>query len=369
MPGKPLHIVCLDAPAPPDYGGAIDMYYKILSLHAAGFDIRLHYFDYRKGRSAKGLEDFCQRIHAYKRKSFLATLFSGGPYIITSRNSAALVEALNKDDHPVLLEGIHCAGILPSLDRSRRIVLRMHNDEAAYYKRLAGSESSWWKKQYFKREARRLHTAQENLSKDIPLACVARNDMEVLQTKYGFRNLHFIPSFTSWQSIQSATGTGTYCLYQGNLEVAENGAAAKWLLAVFDGLGIPLWIAGKGASVLQPAAGPFVKIIADPDTATMEGLVRDAQLHVLPSMNSTGLKLKMLHALFCGRHCLTNTAGKAGTEFGDSVHVADTVEDFRKKVKELFQLPFTGNDSALRESVRQHYDNRLNAEKLKALLE
>ena len=45
-----LHIICLDAPSPPNYGGAIDMYYKIRALALAGTRIILHYFAYREGR-------------------------------------------------------------------------------------------------------------------------------------------------------------------------------------------------------------------------------------------------------------------------------------------------------------------------------
>ena len=38
---KKLYIVCLDAPAPADYGGAIDMYYKIEALAQKGFEAEL----------------------------------------------------------------------------------------------------------------------------------------------------------------------------------------------------------------------------------------------------------------------------------------------------------------------------------------
>ena len=43
---EPIHIVCLDAPAPPDYGGAIDMYYTIIALAKTGRKPILHYFEY-----------------------------------------------------------------------------------------------------------------------------------------------------------------------------------------------------------------------------------------------------------------------------------------------------------------------------------
>ena len=46
------------------------MFYKIMALHAAGWKIHLHYFQYREGRGAAGLEEFCEEIHSYDRKDF-----------------------------------------------------------------------------------------------------------------------------------------------------------------------------------------------------------------------------------------------------------------------------------------------------------
>lgn len=37
-----LNIICFDVPFPADYGGAIEEFYKIKSLHAAGVKIYLH---------------------------------------------------------------------------------------------------------------------------------------------------------------------------------------------------------------------------------------------------------------------------------------------------------------------------------------
>jgi hypothetical protein len=41
---KHLHIVCLDIPYPADYGGVVDLFYKIKSLHQLGVKIHLHCF-------------------------------------------------------------------------------------------------------------------------------------------------------------------------------------------------------------------------------------------------------------------------------------------------------------------------------------
>ena len=46
MPDKHLHIISFDIPYPPNYGGVIDVYYKIRTLHKLGIKIHLHCFEY-----------------------------------------------------------------------------------------------------------------------------------------------------------------------------------------------------------------------------------------------------------------------------------------------------------------------------------
>ena len=121
-----LHIVCLDAPSPPNYGGAIDMYYKITALAALGKKIILHYFDYKENRNAASLKDCCVEVHAYPRKGFINSFSL--PYIISSRINRSLINRLNRDRFPVLLEGLHCSGIIPYLnDNSRSQFVRYYS--------------------------------------------------------------------------------------------------------------------------------------------------------------------------------------------------------------------------------------------------
>ncbi|MDB5196018.1 MAG: glycosyltransferase family 4 protein [Flaviaesturariibacter sp.] len=369
---KPLHIVCLDSPVPPDYGGAIDMYYKVveLSMH---WEITLHYFNYKKERNADPLKIYCKNIYSYKRRSIINGLLSNQPYIVASRINQELIQRLNLDTNPVLLEGIHCSGILPYLkNKDRKVVIRMHNDEAEYYKQLAHSENNYLKKIFFSLEGRRLKKYQSTIPKDLSLACVSYTDMKVLETDYGFTNLHFIPSFTNWQRLESLDGLGTYCLYQGNLSVSENSKIALWLLnEVFSKIEVPFLIAGKGISkTLEAAASKNfnVKLIKNPSGNEMDDLVKNAQINVLPSLNNTGLKLKLLHALFYGRHCLTNKAGITGTAFTDVACIADSPTEFIEEIKRLFTLPFSKEELHKRERLAKVYSNVENASKLNALL-
>lgn len=368
-----LHVVCLDAPSPPDYGGAIDIHYKIKALAAMGYGIRLHYFQYRQHRGADDLAPLCKSVHAYKRTTNLAGWWSRLPYIVHSRTNRQLIDRLNKDDHPVLLEGIHCTGIIPHLNnRDRTLVVRVHNDEALYYAGLARSEKHLLKKLYYRVESRLLQRYQSTLPPNVIYACLSTADRQRLQAQYRFPNVAFLPCFTAWDGVRILPGTGSYCLYHGNLGVPENSEAAQWLVEkVFAALPVPLVIAGKNPpGRLQQACRPFghIRLAAGPDAAEMERLVQEAHINLVPSHNGTGVKLKLLHALLRGRHCITNTAGWEGSGIAGGLHRADTAEAVATAVQQLMGMPFTEVQIRERGSVLDLYDNRRNAEKLSGLL-
>jgi len=366
-----IHIVCLDAPSPPNYGGAIDMYYKLTSLAAVGKKIILHYFDYRKNRNAGLLENCCTEIHSYSRKSFIRSFSFSSPYIISSRINSSLIKRLNEDSHPILLEGLHCSGIIPFLNDKNRVVLRMHNEEVNYYKSLVATEKKIFKKNYFNLETALLKKYQKKLDKNLKTACLSQKDISVLQNEYGFTNLHFVPCFIPWQNIKSQVGKGHYCLYHGNMAVTENEAAAVWLLKnVFSQINIPFVIAGSGISKkLFSLALKYTnsRLVYNPPVDELNGLIKDAHINVLPSKNNTGVKLKLLHALFEGRFCITNTNGIEGSNIQSGVHIANSPQEFIQLIQHLYSKEFTMDKIAERKSVKDIYNNETNTQKLSAL--
>jgi hypothetical protein len=85
-------------------------------------------------------------------------------------------------------------------------------------------------------------------------------------------------------------------------------------------------------------------------------------------MNTTGVKLKLLHALFEGRFCVSNTEGLKGSGIEQLADLADKEGNFREKILELFKLPFEDHHKKNRQQLLTVYDNLKNAEKLSALL-
>ena len=117
------------------------MFERIISLHRSGVKIHLHYFDYRGAKGTGPLNQYCDTINSYQRTTGLKGFSFHIPYIVASRNNKTLIENLNKDEYPVFIEGVHCAGIISGIQRKmRNIVVRLHNDESDYYEGLCRSE-------------------------------------------------------------------------------------------------------------------------------------------------------------------------------------------------------------------------------------
>ncbi len=365
-----LHIISLDVPYPVDFGGVFDIFYKLVALHEAGIKIHLHCFQNKRAPQPI-LEKYCASIHYYPRQTGHKGVAYRLPYIVSSRNSSALVEQLLADDYPILAEGIHCTHFL--LDprfKDRKVILRLHNVESTYYHQLYKSAGGLFKKLYYRAESRLLEAYEKEIVKKVSLILtVSTRDKDYYRECFQAKNIANLPVFLGFNEVKATDGVGCYCLYHGNLSVPENEKAAKWLVAeVFNDISVPLVIAGKNPSEKLTR---FVRrqknccVVANPGESEMNDMIGKAQIHVLPSMNETGVKLKLLNALYNGRHTLVNNAGVAGTGFEPACHIAGNAAGFKSIVTQLYHKPFTEDEILLRERLlADSFNNEKNAQRL-----
>jgi hypothetical protein len=118
---------------------------------------------------------------------------------------------------------------------------------------------------------------------------------------------------------------------------------------------------------LKKLAGKYsnVTLAANPDDAEMIDLLRQAQVNILVTNQPTGLKLKLLNALYNGRFCLVNSDMVKGTSLESLCVVADEPEEMIAEIKRLMEEDFTEEDIDERDAqMRQLYDNESNAKKI-----
>jgi hypothetical protein len=366
---KHLHIVCLDVPYPVDYGGVFDLFWKIKTLHQLGIKIHLHCFEYGRNEQPE-LEKLCEEVLYYPRNEGHKGFSTSIPYIVASRAASALSDNLLKDDYPVILEGIHCTyPLYCNKLNDRKVILRLHNVEHEYYHHLFRHESSLIKKAYFFNESRLLKCYEGKLANKARILAVAQKDVEAYKEQFHADNIGYLPVFIPFQEITAVEGMGTYCLYHGNLSIAENEKSAIWLIEkVFDKLKIPFVIAGKNpSSRLKRLASSHCQIclIENPGEEEMKDLIAKAQVNILPSFNATGIKLKLLNALFNGRHCVVNEAAINGSGLASACHIGDSPQALKEILVQLYRQYFGEEEIILRQKMLLNvYNNETNGKRL-----
>jgi hypothetical protein len=368
-----LHIISFDIPFPANYGGVIDVFYKIRALHRAGVVIHLHCFEYNR-EPATELEKYCVSVYYYPRKTGLRYNFGLKPYIVASRMSETLVKNLLNDTHPILFEGLHTCGIMSDTRLNNRfLIYRESNIEHHYYYHLFKAEKNPGKKLYFLAESLKLKLFQRILKHASVMLAVSMDDTNYLAAALPDKKVVYLPSFHRDDEVNILPGKGTYALYQGKLSVPENSLAVEYLITeiwedhfptlLIAGLDPPDWL------IRQAAKHPNIRIIPNPSDEEMFRLIREAQVNVMVTFQPTGLKLKLLNALFNGRFCLVNPDMVAGTSLETLCNIAVGAEDFKKEVQQIFSSEFTNNQIINRETLLQeHYSNQNNCQLLLKIL-
>jgi glycosyltransferase involved in cell wall biosynthesis len=369
MKERHLHIITHDVPWPADYGGVMDQFYKIKTLHQSGVKIYLHCF-VNKRPPQDELKKYCEKIYYYKREADIFHFSFRVPFIVNSRKNEELIKNLKKDNYPILIEGIHCSYYLYMGKLTDRIVLlRLHNAEFEYYHHLALHEKNPFKKFYYRHESKLLKKYEMALADKVKIAALSDKDVALYQQVFNATDIAHLPVFMPYTEATGKNGTGCFCLYHGNLSINENEEAAIWLLQnVFSELKIPFVIAGKHPSEkLTYIAHQHAHtcLVANPGDKDLQDMIAKAQINILPSMNNTGVKLKLLNALFNGRHCLVNKAGVEGSGLKAVCQIAEDADDFKTAINYLYHIPYAEEENEKRKHLlRELYSNEKNLQKI-----
>jgi len=366
-----IHIVSFDIPCPVNYGGVIDVFFKLKALVERGFKVHFHCFEYGREHSER-LEALCETTNYYKRDMSFVNFFNRKPFIVTSRISESLIQDLLKDDYPIILEGLHSCGVLldPRM-QNRKIFVRTHNVEHEYYQYLAETEKKLNKKLFLKIEARKLRKFESILTKATGILAISNKDYEYFKQLYD--NVYLIPAYAGFDKVDVLEGQGDFVLYHGNLDISENYHAAEYLIKeVFKGTDIKLKIAGMNPPhylVKLIENEPNIELVENPDDDSLQELIRNAQINILVTAQSTGLKLKLLNALFNGRYCVVNDKMVEGLDINDLCVVANTADEMKTVVTDLMTKPFVEEQVEIRKSRMDAFYNPSHAtDKLVELL-
>ena len=340
---KYLNIVSFNIPYPANYGGVIDVYYKLEALRACGVKLILHCFEYERPHAPE-LESICDKVFYYKRRTGVIANLTWLPYNVYSRKDHRLIENLLQNDYPILFEGLHSCYYMddPRL-RNRMKIFRECNIEHDYYRHLAKSGKGLVRNAFFKIEAMRFQAYQKVARYAKLIIAVSTTDADYLRKQFPNQRIEFVPCFHENNRITAEPGKSDYILYHGKLSVIENERAVLFLTKhVFSQLKHTCIIAGMNPTrLIREAAAPYphIKVEANPSKERMDALIHNAQIHMLITFQDTGLKLKLLNSLFAGRHTIVNHLMLAGSGLDPLCHIADTPDEMIRACEQLMALP------------------------------
>ncbi len=369
MPDNHLHIVSFTIPYPANYGGVIDVFYKLKALNKAGIKIHLHCFQYDR-ETAPELEKYCATVHYYPRKTGIRSQLSLLPYIVNSRQSSQLFNTLQNDTFPILFEGLHsCFYLNNSIINDRKLIYRESNIEHHYYYNLAKAEKNILRKFYFLIESTRLFFYQKQLRHAHTMLVVSQTDCHYLSEKFPDNKVVYLPSFHGNDVIYSSPVKSNYALYHGNLSVAENSQAAMYLIReVYSKINQKLIIAGLNPDEVltdEVKKHSNIELRVNPSKEEMQKLVSEAQINILLTFQPTGLKLKLLNTLFTGKHVIVNQHMLAGTGLESLCIVKNTPAELQTAIAEYMAIDFDTNQLDIRKNILEsRYSDEANARAL-----
>ncbi|PHR69584.1 MAG: hypothetical protein COA67_09220 [Lutibacter sp.] len=364
---KKLHIVSFDVPFPANYGGVIDVFYKLIELHKIGVEIHFHTFEYGRGKQ-KELEKYCKKVYYYHRNSFIKSFFSKDPFIVKSRENRHLISNLTADNSPILFEGLHTTSpIFLKAIKNQKTFVRAHNIEHLFYKGLSESESSVFKKTFFKQESKKLIKYESILKKVDGIFTISPFEHAYFLEKYG-EKATYIPAFHEvTKNFIHTDNSKKTVLFHGNILVPENIRAILFLISIYKNSIYNLVIASShqnkniNTEIDKHKNIQFVNLKSQDD---LKQLFRTAHINVLPTFQKTGIKLKLLNALYQGKFIIANNNMVEDTGLEELTEIANSKEEFLQKTAILFDKKFNQEIVNKRLEKLKSFDPQKSAQKI-----
>lgn len=369
---KKILVVAGDFVYPPNHGGRVDIWNRILVLHEMGFWIHLVCTVKTNPDTSyiSIVKEKVQRLDLVPRKNRILDMFCRRPLQMASRRALKNVE-LEREYDFLLLEGTYVWDILsnPGLN-TKKLVLRMHNNESVYFHALADSENSFLHKLYYWTESQKFKKMDSEIIQKVPnilfISYAEKNDYEKR-----YSNLHscFLPASVKLDFKHRERDNHTALLIASFFMKNNREAITFYLEKVHPLIKISdyqILIAGnsRGQSIawLNNLSQKYKNVQIYDSPIDLQPLYEHASVFINSMLHGAGVKLKTINAVVEGLPVVSTTTGNEGTGLcpDRDILVADQASELASAIEDLLKNKKKADDivSNAQSYIQEHYDQR-----------
>lgn len=368
-------VVAPDFPYPPNHGGRMDIWNRLKFLSLSGLYIDL-IVTAEKNDNLQYEEEvlkYVKNIFYVPRVVDYFFALKGMPYQVASRRNLSKI-TLNLSYDWVILESEAVSYILPSV-KSKKIALRVHNNESVYFKSLYSSERNLFKKIYYLIESKIYSTHTKKIKKisDVILNISQdENSCDINDLSLTTKSLFVPPHVDISKFLQPVKRSGANVLFIGNLFTANNLCGLRWYMEAVHPLlvknvsGYKLIIAGNTRGLELP---DFLKnhdktVTLYESPKDLSDIYAQGTVFINPMLSGAGVKLKTIDAIAAGLPVVSTTVGAEGLGLIDEQHyfMANDSNSFYTVIKSVVNNPESAFDVAV--SARSYLVDILGGDEL-----
>lgn len=379
-------------PYPLKDGGAIATYTMLKEFAAAGNKVTYFTFNTKKHfvseNDIKIHLPFCRVIPVFLDAQIsvfgaLKALFSGRNYNLSRFHSKVAEEQLkailrNESFDIIQFEGLFSMPLLHAAKAASNApsVLRAHNVEFKIWEGLANLETNRLKKWYVKHLCKSLKREETVYFNQVDaILSITEEDAHTFQTLSPNTPVLNFPAGIVIPDKKNSVLTrkpNTVC-HLGSMEWMPNREAVTWfskyvlpkVLTVLPD--VEFHIAGKSLQKDDPQF-QIPGLINHGEVDSASDFVATYSIVVVPLQAGSGLRMKLLEAMFLGMPIVSTSCGAAGLDClpGKHLIIADSQEEWIKAIAFLLQNPDKANEMGMEAAkwVGEKYNNQSNCRRV-----
>jgi hypothetical protein len=357
---RSLNIISGYLPCPNTLGDAQQTYWLIEALSGSGIQVHLFTFSDSDSKintaATEQLSKICSSVNTYPINQGHRNFSFSAPYATTKYQNTQLINDLNKNNFPILIEGLGPSELaLSSAIENKKIWVRLLTYAPRYFRYLQERSSAPLKKIFYQREAVLSKRILKKINQRVNWIVTSENDKKILEDSFLRDKIQILAAFkNSTSSITSKPGLGNFCLFQGNLSDAATHKTARWLLThVFHNLKVPFVITGNNPSpslVTLAHSKPHTCIVANPSSTERHDMIEKAQIVIQPSFIKDVADEALIEGIQKGRHCLTNNK-TINSHLAACYHQGTSANAFQEIIIQLYHHPFSEEEIETRKRL------------------